>query len=61
MEIKELKEMIKRNGENNEVARTIDSNSKAPIILFDEAEKVMNSSVLDALGKVLDPNVNNAH
>ncbi|CAG8679447.1 17251_t:CDS:2 [Dentiscutata erythropus] len=38
----------------------LDTNTKAPIVLFDEAEKVNNSAVLDALGKVLDPNVNQA-
>ena|SRR5438270_1730066 len=60
-EIKELTELIKDMTEKGETERKIDANSKAPIVLFDEAEKVYSSSVLDALGKVLDPNVNQAH
>jgi len=60
-EIKEIKELIKDMEEKGETERKVDANSKAPIVLFDEAEKVSNSAVLDALGKVLDPNVNSAH
>jgi hypothetical protein len=60
-ELKEIKELIKDMEKNDETERKIDANSKAPIILFDEAEKVTLASVLDALGKVLDPNVNTRH
>jgi hypothetical protein len=60
-ELKELKELIKDMEKNDETERKIDANSKAPIILFDESEKVTLASVLDALGKVLDPNVNTRH
>jgi hypothetical protein len=60
-EIKELKELIKDMEDKGEKERKIDANSKAPIALFDEAEKAGNQGALDALGKVLDPNANTAH
>ena len=60
-EIKELEELIKSMEEKGETSRKVDANTKAPIVLFDEAEKVSNQGALDALGKVLDPNANTQH
>jgi len=39
----------------------LDLGCKAPIILLDEAEKVKHPSVMDAMGKILDDNVNWSH
>jgi hypothetical protein len=60
-EINELTKLIKEMTDNDQTKLTIDANSKAPIFLFDESEKVMVQAVIDALGKVLDPNVNKQH
>ncbi|CAG8648904.1 27661_t:CDS:2, partial [Dentiscutata erythropus] len=60
-EIKELQELIKDMTAKGETEHKLDTNTKASIVLFDEAEKVSNSAVLDALDKVLDLNFNQAH
>lgn len=59
--IKELDDLIKKMKDDKVNEMKSDLGCKAPIILLDEAEKVKHPSVLDAMGKVLDDNVNWSH
>lgn len=59
--IKDLEEWIKKMKDDKVDFLKLDLGCKAPIILLDEAEKVKHPSVLDAMGKILDDNVNWSH